>query len=136
MIFTSSNAEISAISAYLKDYTFYDAEKEKTISYFVWDKTSAWSGLYGEEVNGKKQLALDDRLSLVAKEAIKRSNGTEDGFYYISIPTDSAKGSDAAFWEHLIYQMPADRESKENYQILYLSFEDANQLIKSYQETK
>jgi len=79
---------------------------------------------------------LRNRLYLVAKEALERSNGSEEGFYYISIPEYSTKDSDAIYREHMIYETPEERESKDNYQILYFSFEDANQLIKSFQESK
>lgn len=131
LILTSSSAEISAIAVYLEDYTFYDTEKEKPFSYFVWNKNPSWLNLYGVTIDGVKQLPLRNRLYLVAQEAIKQSNGTEDGFYYITIPEYSTKDSDAIYREHMIYETPEERESKENYQILYISFEDARQLIES-----
>ena len=132
LIFTSSSEEISAIAVYLEDYTFYDTEKEKPFSYFVWNKNPSWLNLYGVTIDGVKQLPLRNRLYLVAQEAIKQSNGTEDGFYYITIPEYSTKDSDAIYREHMIYETPEERESKENYQILYIPFEDAKQLIESY----
>ncbi|MDD4310944.1 MAG: hypothetical protein PHW41_00485 [Eubacteriales bacterium] len=123
----SSSTEIGAIAVYFEDDTFYDAEKEKPFSYFVWDENAGWLNLNGVTIDGVRQLPLKNRLYLVAQEAIKQSNGTEDGFNYISVPEYSTKDSDAIYREHMIYETPEERESNENYQILYFSFENANQ---------
>ena len=125
LIMTSSDAQMSAISAYLKDYSFYDTEKQKTFSYFTWDINPDWVSLYGEEIDGKKQLSLERRLYLVSQEALELSNGTEDGFYYISALKSLADDGDALTRKYLVYKTPLERESMDNYQILYIPFADA-----------
>ncbi len=132
LILTASSAEISALSAYLKDYTFYDSEKEKPFTYFVWANNANWESLYSVETNGVRQIPLDKRLYLVAKEAMALSNGDEDGFYYIAVADYATNEAGTAYLDHVIYETPGELESKENYEILYMSFEDANQLVKSY----
>ena len=129
LILTSSSAEISSISAYLDGYKFYDSEKEKFFTYFVWDNNPDWVSLYGVETNGANQLSHDDRLKRVAQEAIALSDGNEDGFYYISVPDYLTVGGDDFYREHMIYETPEVRESRDNYQILYVSFDEAKQWI-------
>ena len=125
LIMTSSDAQMSSLSAYLKEYSFYDTEKQETISYFTWDNTTDWVNLYGEEIDGKMQLTPERRLYLVAQEALKLSDGTQDGFYYISVPKNLAEDTDAFSQTYLIYKTPLERESMDNYQILYIPFSDA-----------
>lgn len=132
LILTSSNAEISSLSAYLKDYTFYDSEKEKPFTFYIWDGFANWESLYGVETNGVRQLLPDQRLYLVAKEAIARSTGEEDGFYYITLADFAPNKAGTVYWDHVIYATLEEQESMENYEILYMSFADANQLVKSY----
>ncbi|MEA4913833.1 MAG: hypothetical protein VB061_04620 [Christensenella sp.] len=129
LVLTSSSAQMSALSVYLEDYTFYDSEKEKPFTYFVWDNNASWVDLYGVEINGEKKLTQDNRLSLVAQEAIELSNGNGDGFFYISVPDYMTNDADTFYLSHMIYQTPEEQESWDNYEILYIPFEDVKQLI-------
>ena len=105
---------------------------QKPCTYFVWANNANWESLYSVETNGVRQIPLDKRLYLVAKEAMALSNGDEDGFYYIAVADYATNEAGTAYLDHVIYETPGELESKENYEILYLSFEDANQLVKSY----
>ena len=131
LILTSSSAQMSALSVYLEDYSFYDSEKEKTFTYFVWDNNASWENLYAVETNGEKELTQDIRLDMVSREAMELSNGNAGGFYYISVLEFEANDTDPFYQSHIVFRTPEDYESKDNYEILYIPFEDARQLIES-----
>lgn len=136
LILTSSSAQMSALSVYLEDYTFYDSEKGKPFTYFVWENNASWENLYAAKTNGEKKLSQDSRLNMVSQEALALSNGTADGFYYISVLEFEANESDPFYQSHIVFRTPAEYESKDNYEILYIPFEDAKQLIDSYSNPK
>jgi len=131
LILTSSSPQMSAVSAYLEDYTFYDSEKQKPFTYFVWDNNDDWVSLYGVEIDGEKQLSKDDRLRRVAQEAIALSSGTEEGFYYLSVLDNMTRSTDTFYLEHVIFYTPDAYGNKENYEILYIPFDEAKQWIES-----
>ena len=124
LILTSSDAQMSAISAYLKDYTFYDTEKQKTFSYFVWDDNPDLDSIYGEMIDGEKQLTIDRRLYLVSQEALALSNGTKDGFYYIFVPAYSKSAFYTLEQNYTIYETRDAGKNRDRYQILYIPFAD------------
>ena len=124
LIMTSSDAQMSAISAYLKDYTFYDTEKQKAFSYFTWDDNPDWDSIYGEMIDGEKQLTIDRRLYLITQEALARSNGTEDGFYYIFVPAYSKSAFYTMEQNYTIYETRDAGKNRDRYQILFIPFAD------------
>ena len=136
LIITSSSPQISALAVYLEDYTFYDAEKQKPFTYFIWDNNPDWVSLYGIETDGEKQLTQDNRLSMVAQEAIERSNGTEDGFYYLSVLSDAAHDSDSFYRSHIVFQTPVEYGNMDIYEVLYIPFDEAKQWISSDRNPK
>ena len=77
-------------------------------------------------------MSQDSRLNMVSQEALALSNGTADGFYYISVLEFEANDTDPFYQSHIVFRTPEDYESKDNYEILYIPFEDAKQLIESY----
>jgi hypothetical protein len=131
LILTSSSAQMSALSVYLKTTRFMIRKRRKPFTYFVWDNQCELGELYAAETNGEKELTQDIRLSMVSREAMELSNGNADGFYYISVLEFEANDTDPFYQSHIVFRTPEDYESKDNYEILYIPFEDARQLIES-----
>ena len=75
-------------------------------------------------IDGEKQLTIDRRLYLITQEALARSNGTEDGFYYIFVPAYSKSAFYTMEQNYTVYETRDAGKNRDRYQILYIPFAD------------